>query len=470
MLLQDQVLAALRGQVVDIISGTVFVFLGLLACGIAAMRRRADAGILVWMGIWSAMYGVLRFGDSLAALTRLPHWSQVTALYLDTGVMYLIFVVATRAWLELSRGKLRVLLTVIIYAGLVIGSAGIVVFLLTGASDTLLPYNNLLAACLIGTLLTVVAVPKLARTFLVLPDRKILLVATLIFSVEALYTSVSGSLGHHRSTIWDSLGFAVFLFSFGYVALKMVLANERRLSSIDKELAIAREIQTSILPGGSPEIIDLQITAAYHPMTAVAGDFYEFVPVDPYRVGVLIADVSGHGVPAALIAAMLKVAVKSVVVSAHDPPEVLSRLNQTFFGQARDQFVTAAYLFIDMEKHKALYSAAGHPPMLLSRAGRLERIESNGLVLGVMPDPAYPLREIPIIPGDRLLLYTDGLIEAENAKGQAFGDTRLEEIVLSDKSRCASELTDKLFNEIQAWRPMSVAQQDDITLIIIDVR
>lgn len=467
--MQDQVLATLRGQVADIISGTVFVFVGLLACGIAAMRRRTDAGILVWLGIWSGMYGILRFGDSLASLARLPQWCQVTALYLDTGTTYLILVVAARAWLELSRGKLRALLAVIILASLVIGFAGIVIFLFTGASNRLLPYNNLLAACLIAVLLTVVVVPKLAREFLVLPDRKILLVGTLIFTVEALYSSISGSLGRHSSTIWDTLGFGVFLLSFGYVALNLVLANERRLLSIDRELAIAREIQTSILPGDSPEVVDLSVTAAYRPMMAVAGDFYEFIPIDQYRVGVLIADVSGHGVPAALIASMLKIAIKSVVAWAQNPPELLSRLNRTFFGQSRDQFVTAAYVFIDTQSHKALYSAAGHPPMLLLRGARLERIESNGLVLGVVPEPIYPFREIPLISGDRFLLYTDGLIEAENANGHAFGDTRLEQIILSDKSCSASELVNTLLSEISSWRPASMTQQDDITLVVIDV-
>jgi serine phosphatase RsbU (regulator of sigma subunit) len=204
-------------------------------------------------------------------------------------------------------------------------------------------------------------------------------------------------------------------------------------------------------------------------MTAVAGDFYEFIPIDPHRVGLLIADVSGHGVPAALIAAMLKVAIQSVVPSAHDPRAVLAGLNRTLYGQSRDQFVTAAYLFIDTQDRKALYSAAGHPPMLLSRAGKLQRIESNGLVLGVMPEPNYPVHDMPIASGDRFLLYTDGVIEPENAKGEAFGDAQLEQVVLDAQMRPPSELLDKLLTAIRAWQPASTAQQDDITLVVTDV-
>src|SRR5207245_9268431 len=125
-------------------------------------------------------------------------------------------------------------------------------------------------------------------------------------------------------------------------------------------------------------------------MTAVAGDFYEFIPVDRKRVGFLVADVTGHGVPAALIASMIKVAMQSVVPCAHDPREVLRGLNRILFRQLHDQFVTAAYFLVDTQNRKALYSAAGHPPLIRSRGGNLERIESNGIVFGVIPEPDYP--------------------------------------------------------------------------------
>ena len=204
-------------------------------------------------------------------------------------------------------------------------------------------------------------------------------------------------------------------------------------------------------------------------MTAVAGDFYEFVPVDENRVGVLVADVSGHGVPAALIASMIKVAMQSVVTCARAPADVLRGLNRILSGQLHDQFVTAAYLFIDTENRRAAYSAAGHPPLLRSRGDKLERIESNGIVFGVVPDPDYPVCEMPINPGDRFLLYTDGVIEPENASGDSFGDCKLDQIVRHNQSRPATELVDQLLSEIHHWQPPSLAQQDDITLIIIDV-
>jgi serine phosphatase RsbU (regulator of sigma subunit) len=121
--------------------------------------------------------------------------------------------------------------------------------------------------------------------------------------------------------------------------------NERRLLTIESELETARQIQFSILPKSVPALPRLRIAAGYHPMSAVAGDFYQFIELDDHRLGVLVADVSGHGVPAALIAAMMKTAMQSVVPCAHSPRDVLQGL-KVLSGHAEDQFVTAANLTI----------------------------------------------------------------------------------------------------------------------------
>jgi sigma-B regulation protein RsbU (phosphoserine phosphatase) len=154
---------------------------------------------------------------------------------------------------------------------------------------------------------------------------------------------------------------------------------------------------------------------------------------------------------------------------ADDPREVLRGLNRILCGRPGNQFVTAAYLFIDTGNRSALYSAAGHPPLLCWRGNTLERIESNGLVLGVIPDPDYPVCSMQITPGDRFLLYTDGVIEPEDARGNSFGDRRLAQVVRNSQRRPPSELADQLLSEIRTWQLVSVPQQDDITLIVIEV-
>ena len=242
-----------------------------------------------------------------------------------------------------------------------------------------------------------------------------------------------------------------------------------RLLSIESELAIAREIQTSILPRDVPELSHVQISAAYCPMTAVAGDFYWFIAIDPHRAGFFVADVAGHGVPAALIASMIKVAMQAAVTCANDPQSVLRGVERALSGQQRGQFVSAAYLWLDTENRKALYSAAGHPPLLRWSQGKLESIQSNELLFGVMSGCDYPVCEISIAAGDRFLLYTDGLIEPENVNGESFGERKLEEVVRECQSLPAFEVSDRLLFELRHWQPASAAQQDDITLIVIDV-
>jgi sigma-B regulation protein RsbU (phosphoserine phosphatase) len=126
------------------------------------------------------------------------------------------------------------------------------------------------------------------------------------------------------------------------------------------------------------------------------------------------------------------------------------------------------YLWVDTENRKARYSAAGHPPLLLWREGKLERVESNGLLLGVFPDSDFPLFDIPIRIGDRFLLYTDGVIEPEDSNGKSFGH-RLEQVVRDNGSREPAELLDQLLAEIHRWQPASAEQHDDITVIVVDV-
>jgi sigma-B regulation protein RsbU (phosphoserine phosphatase) len=269
--------------------------------------------------------------------------------------------------------------------------------------------------------------------------------------------------------IFDNAAFAALLSSFGYAALKLVFANERRLLAVEHELEIARKIQLSILPRDVPRLPGLRMSATYRPMTAVAGDFYDFVIVDQRRVGILVADAAGHGVPAALIASMVKVGTQSVASCAHDPRAVLLGLNRVFSGQAPSPFVSAAYLWLDTGDRTARYAAAGHPPLLRWKRGQLERIDCSGFLLGMVPECDYPVATLTIGPQERFLLYTDGVTEVENAREDAFGDTRLEEVIRESESRTPAELSERLLAEIDLWRPASVPQQDDITFVVIDV-
>ena len=451
-----------------IILATFFLFVGLAACALAAMHGRGGVRPLIWQGIFSAMYGARILAQSPAGFSIFPRSAWDSRETVVAIITYLILIPGLLFWLELSLGRLRRLLQVILLAAFVNGIGGVALAVVSQSPWGFMTYNKVVATCFLLPLAVVNAVPSLARRYMVIQSR-ILTVCTLAAAATALYENLRGFLRLPYYPPAEPLGFAILILALGYVAAEKIFTDKRRLLSIESELGVAREIQNSILPSSVPAPNTVRIAAAYHPMTAVAGDFYEFIPVDQDRVGFLVADVSGHGVPAALIAAMVKMAMQSVVPQADDPPQVLRGLNHALTGQLRGQFVTAAYLWIDTEIHMALYSAAGHPPLLRWRDGTLQRIESNGLLFGVAQNPDYPVCKMSLNSGDRFLLYTDGVTEPENALGDPFGDSKLEEVVRNNQSRPPAELSDQLLSEIRRWQPAATAQQDDITLIVIDV-
>jgi sigma-B regulation protein RsbU (phosphoserine phosphatase) len=248
----------------------------------------------------------------------------------------------------------------------------------------------------------------------------------------------------------------------------------RQLLTIQKELETARKIQLSILPSEIPRIEGLDIAARYIPMTSVAGDFYDFIVVDEKHIGILVADVSGHGMPAALIASMLKIALSTQGAHAADPARVLLGLNQVLCGKFQQHFVTAAYLFLDMEKRTLTYAGAGHPPLLLwdGSAKGVRDVVENGLFLGKFPFATYSSVELAIKPGDRALLNTDGISETTNPAGVEFGTECLKQFLETVQSTSADHLANLLFEELSRWsaRGSTVDLDDDITMVAIHVK
>lgn len=250
-------------------------------------------------------------------------------------------------------------------------------------------------------------------------------------------------------------------------------ALSRQLKTLNDELEMAREIQLSILPSDTPKIKGLTIAARYIPMSAVAGDFYDFISVDDRHLGILIADVSGHGLPAALIASMLKVALFAESQHASDPAQVLAGLNRSLFGKFRRHYVTAAYVFVDLEKDVLSYAGAGHPPVLLwrKREGISREFEENGLFLGPFAEATFSSLRLPVETGDRLLLYTDGILEFKNPANEEFGGDRLRQFLDANSALNAERLVDALISELSRWAEQAPgpSQLDDITILAMDI-
>ena len=246
----------------------------------------------------------------------------------------------------------------------------------------------------------------------------------------------------------------------------------RQLVEINTELEMARQIQLSILPSSTPKIAGLDIVARYIPMTSVAGDFYDFIVVDDSHLGILIADVSGHGLPAALIASMLQVALTAQARHASEPGKVLAGLNQALCGKFQHNFVTAAYVYLDLEKKIMKYGGAGHPPLLLWRksTGSASEVLENGLVMGQFEEATYDSLEAPIEAGDRFVLYTDGILETSNPAQEEFGTARFMKFMEANNKVAAGPFADALLLELARWleQPPGEGHKDDISLLTVD--
>lgn len=246
---------------------------------------------------------------------------------------------------------------------------------------------------------------------------------------------------------------------------------KKQLLAIRSELETARRIQLSIMPQKMPKVEGLDIAARYIPMTEVAGDFYDFIPLDEKRLGVLVADVSGHGMPAALISSMLKIALAAQSPFASDPARVLSGLNQALCGKFQGHFVTAAYAFIDMERRSICYAGAAHPPLILGGCAneKAEEVLENGLMLGSFPQATYSATEKPFHEGTWAVLYTDGILEMNNTNAEEFGPDRLKQFLQSNQRLTADKFVDGLMEELSRWagRASSGGAEDDLTFVAI---
>jgi serine phosphatase RsbU (regulator of sigma subunit) len=244
-----------------------------------------------------------------------------------------------------------------------------------------------------------------------------------------------------------------------------------QLQTIQREMDTARQIQMSILPRQMPAIAGLDIAARYIPMTAVAGDFYDFIPIDEKRIGILVADVSGHGMPAALISSMLKIALGTQTGCASDPARVLAGLNEALYGKFTGHFVTAAYVLVDAEKQSLLYAGAGHPPLILrdTAAGATREFVENGLFLGYFPYATYSAVELPFKVGDWILLYTDGIIETTNVSEEQYGIDRFKDFLESNHELSAGQFVDSFLDALSRWSDQASGREpeDDLTLMAI---
>ena len=450
----DQVLQAFHHDGPSLFFGAMIMAVGLVAAALSAIRRKHDP-ILVYLAFFAGLYGLrMWIKTDLLSLT-MQGWSFYarlsSAIDFVVPIPSFLFLNAAGFLHRRTRNALYMLAVVLGFLALAT--------LAVGRQNVFYQIN----AVLIIAALTMLVLISMRRSS-VSRDAVVIRRGLLIFAAFIFWENFRNLLGIALPNI-EPIGFVIFLTALGYVAARQTLQRDQQLSEIQKELEVARRIQLSILPVAFPQSANFQVAARYLPMNSVAGDFYDFIVADHQQAGLLIADVSGHGVPAALIASMVKVAATSQRANAADPSRLLAGMNSVLCGNTQNQFVTAAYVYLDSISRTLQYSAAGHPPMLLLRNGEVLEIAENGLMLAAFDFATYTNATHSLQPGDRLLLYTDGLIEAANADGEFFGQDALSNLLRQTAEFPTSAASDQIISSIQRW---SASQDDDLTVLICD--
>ncbi|MGE5279476.1 MAG: SpoIIE family protein phosphatase [Deltaproteobacteria bacterium] len=263
----------------------------------------------------------------------------------------------------------------------------------------------------------------------------------------------------------------VIVVTYGVCLFERFVAESRRRQLMEKELEIARKIQAQFLPRGVVSCAGLDVEALMEPAKYVAGDLYDIVRLGDAKIGVFVGDVSGKGVPAALIMAQTVSLFRVFARTYEAPHDVLTALNRELADILDGRFVTAVYLVIDGGARSVRVASAGHPPMLVASAGRgaEERATVSGPPLGVMKGSAYGEDIRTLAAGDRVFLYTDGITEARNGAGEEYGLERLRAVL----AELAGRPPDALLKELSArlGRFQGAGNQfDDITAVVVDFK
>lgn len=448
----DQLRSALSLGLPYLIAASICLAAGLAAIGVSLLGSRDR--LLIWIGIFATLYGLRLFleNDLVRIAFSMPSLrAPIAVITYLIPIPYVLFLreLLGRGW----KSSIQIWLWVqLVFAPIAILSASA-----AGDWDLIERANNILIVG--GSALALVPL-LLVRSGASIPPA--IRYSIFAFLLVALTNNLGLRIAGHDP---EPFGFLVLIGGFAYTAAQRAISREQKLAAVESELATARRIQTSILPRALPALRGLRLAASYRPMAAVAGDFYDFLPVDQRRVTVLVADVSGHGVPAALIASMLKVAFALQAKHATDPAAILTALNSILQGVLDGQFVTAVCTHIDLAVHAITYAGAGHPPAILVRRASGEALEllENGLFLGPFRNVSYANARAPFDPGDRLLLYTDGIIEATFSDGEPFGLVRLREFAAAQVNSEPAAFANALLNTVSIHD-----QEDDLTIVVVE--
>jgi serine phosphatase RsbU (regulator of sigma subunit)/predicted ester cyclase len=249
---------------------------------------------------------------------------------------------------------------------------------------------------------------------------------------------------------------------------RLVAQEERKRERVEQELQVARRIQQASLPKEVPALEGWQIYPLYRPAREVGGDFYDFHLLADGRVGLVVGDATGKGVPAALVMSttcgMLQLAAQAL--DSYSPSKVLEQVNETLVARIpANMFVTCFYAILDPKRGHLVYANAGHDLPYLHHGGEAEELRARGMPLGLMPAMSYEEKEIVLDAGQSVCFYSDGLVEAHDPEGEMFGFPRLRTLIAEYAEK--ESLEETLLKELYSFVGEGWEQEDDITLLTL---
>jgi len=247
--------------------------------------------------------------------------------------------------------------------------------------------------------------------------------------------------------------------------------EEQAFLGMQEEIRLASEIQHGLLPKTTPDIAGYEIVGVSHPAQIVGGDYFDFIQVDKNRLAICLGDISGKGLPAALLMANLQATIRGQTFLKPPPKDCMQRSNKLLYQSTDPQkFATLFYGILDNQKHHMCYANAGHNrPILFSKGKEPTVLQTAGVALSFMENYSYDEGTISFNPGDLLLIYSDGITEAMNVLEEEFGDKKMTSLVSKNRTESALGLTEKIVTTVKQHTG-DHPQTDDMTLVVVKRR
>ncbi len=255
------------------------------------------------------------------------------------------------------------------------------------------------------------------------------------------------------------------------VAIENARLQEEALEKdrLEQQVQIAAEVQRRMMPAKMPKVPHLDISALYVPCFELGGDFYDFIPLGDHSVGITVADVVGKGLPASLLMASVRAAMRAQADNVYDLDEIVSRVNKSMSLDMRsNEFITLWYGVLDYKSRQLTYCSAGHEPAILVREGKMIELGTGGMVIGVDPEQRYDKEVVQLQKGDVLWIYTDGVPDAMNYAGDKFGKTRMREALMKYVGESAEQICRQMLWETRRFVGLN-RRTDDTTIVVVKV-